>query len=56
MVLARRDLKPCREQMWCVPQMDQPFVDRMEDVLEIYARLYDAAEPFVCIDEPPSNC
>jgi hypothetical protein len=39
--------------MWCVPRIDQPFVDRMEDVLEIYARPYDAAEPVVCIDERP---
>jgi hypothetical protein len=24
--------------MWCVPEIDAEFIDRMEDVLELYAR------------------
>jgi hypothetical protein len=39
--------------MWCVPKIDEEFVDRMEDVLELYARQYDEAEPVVCLDERP---
>jgi hypothetical protein len=39
--------------MWCVPAIDEEFVERMEDVLEVYARPLDAAEPVVCFDERP---
>lgn len=39
--------------MWCVPQIDQQFVDRMEDVLALYARPYTRAEPVICLDERP---
>ena len=39
--------------MWCVPVIDAEFIDRMEDVLEVYARPLDAREPVVCIDERP---
>jgi hypothetical protein len=39
--------------MWCVPQIDQEFVDRMEDVLCLYARRRRSREPVVCLDERP---
>jgi transposase len=39
--------------MWCVPQIDQEFVDRMEDVLRLYARPLDSSQPVVCLDEKP---
>jgi hypothetical protein len=39
--------------MWCVPQIDQQFVDRMEDVLRLYARPHRASEPVICLDERP---
>lgn len=39
--------------MWCVPAIDSEFVERMEDVLSLYARPHDAAEPVVCVDERP---
>jgi hypothetical protein len=39
--------------MWCVPAIDNEFVQRMEDVLRLYARRYDEAEPVVCLDEQP---
>jgi hypothetical protein len=39
--------------MWCVPQIDQEFVDRIEDVLTLYARPPSKAEPVVCLDERP---
>jgi len=39
--------------MWCVPEITAEFVDRMEDVLRLYARRYDAKEPVVCLDERP---
>jgi hypothetical protein len=39
--------------MWCVPAVDDEFIDRMEDVLRLYARPHDAREPVVCLDERP---
>lgn len=39
--------------MWCVPQIDQEFVDRMEDVLQLYARPHRRSEPVICLDERP---
>ena len=39
--------------MWCVPQIDQEFVNRMEDVLRLYARPHRASEPVICLDERP---
>src|SRR5437588_4685109 len=39
--------------MWCVPEIDQRFVDRMEDVLSLYARPHSKTEPVVCLDERP---
>jgi hypothetical protein len=41
------------KKMWCVPEINAEFVDRMEDVLRLYARKYDPAEPVVCLDERP---
>jgi hypothetical protein len=35
------------------PKADAEFVAQMEDVLEVYARPYDAACPVICMDEQP---
>ena len=39
--------------MWCVPAINEEFIDRMEDVLSLYARPYDEKEPVICLDERP---
>lgn len=39
--------------MWCVPEINQEFVDRMEDLLRLYARADDPQRPVVCLDERP---
>ncbi|TQF14699.1 IS630 family transposase [Myxococcus llanfairpwllgwyngyllgogerychwyrndrobwllllantysiliogogogochensis] len=39
--------------MWCVPKLDAQYIERMEDVLELYARPLRSAEPVVCFDERP---
>jgi len=40
--------------MWCIPpKQNAEFVARMEDVLSVYARPYDAKRPVVCMDEKP---
>ena len=35
--LAENELKPWRQDMWCIPQVDGTYVARMEDVLDLYA-------------------
>ena len=39
--------------MWCVPDLNDEYIARMEDVLATYERPYDATEPVVCLDEKP---
>jgi hypothetical protein len=39
--------------MWCVADLTDEYIDKMEDVLEIYERPYDPQEPVVCLDEKP---
>ena len=39
--------------MWCVAELDDEYIAKMEDVLETYERAYDPAEPVVCLDEKP---
>ena len=39
--------------MWCIPQLDAEYVGKMEDVLKVYERPYNQAEPVVCLDEKP---
>jgi hypothetical protein len=39
--------------MWCVADLDDEYIARMEDVLETYERPYDPNEPVVCLDEKP---
>ena len=39
--------------MWCVAELSSEFVERMEDLLRLYARKLDPAEPVICLDERP---
>jgi hypothetical protein len=39
--------------MWCVAELDEKYIERMEDVLAVYEKPYDPAEPVVCLDEKP---
>jgi transposase len=41
--------------MWCVPKLDDEFRMRMEDVLTLYERPFDSAEPVLCLDEQPQQ-
>src|SRR3954470_24833051 len=41
------------KKMWCVPAITDEFVDRREDILQLYARKLDPREPVVCLDERP---
>ncbi len=45
-------MKPWLQEQWCfAPTADPEFVCQMEDVLDVYARPYDATHPVVCLDE-----
>ena len=37
--------------MWCIGRITEEYRERMHDVLGLYAKPYDAAEPVVCLDE-----
>src|SRR4051794_2740473 len=39
--------------MWGVADLDEDYITKMEDVLEVYERPYDHQEPVVCLDEKP---
>ena len=39
--------------MWCVAELDDGYIARMEDVLETYEKPRDLAEPVLCLDEKP---
>jgi transposase len=52
-VLQEHDLKPWQEKMWCIPSLDQKYIHRMEDILEVYEKPYDHLRPVVCFDEKP---
>lgn len=51
--LHENELKPWQKRMWCIPKVDAEYVERMEDVLELYAEEPDESMPVVCFDETP---
>lgn len=51
--LAEKEIKPWQKKMWCIPNVNAEFVERMEDVLDLYAEEHDPKRPVVCFDEKP---
>jgi len=41
------------KKMWCVGELDDEYIFKMEDVLKIYERPLSEREPVVCVDEKP---
>jgi transposase len=39
--------------MWCVAELDQEYIEKMENVLATYEKPYNPAQPVVCLDEKP---
>lgn len=39
--------------MWCVPELDDDYIECMEDVLGVCERPYNPEEPVICVDEKP---
>lgn len=53
LILQEHDLKPWRQRSWCVPDLDEEFIEKMEDVLRVYERKPDPLKPLICLDEKP---
>jgi transposase len=39
--------------MWCVAELDEEYIRRMEDILAVYEKPGSEREPVVCVDEKP---
>jgi len=39
--------------MWCVAELDEEYIRRMEDILAVYEKPLSEREPVVCLDEKP---
>src|ERR1035437_8042803 len=39
--------------MWCIAELDQAYIQKMEDVLAVYEKPYNPAHPVVCLHEKP---
>ena len=39
--------------MWCIGNLDDEYIKRMEDLLDLYAKPINRNEPVVCLDEKP---
>jgi transposase len=52
-ILQEHDLKPWQEKMWCIGELDDEYIQKMEDVLDVYSRNYNEKKPVICMDEKP---
>lgn len=39
--------------MWCIGKLNDEYIERMEDVLDVYERPYNKECPVVCVDKKP---
>ena len=39
--------------MWCISELTEEYLCRLEDVLELYEKPCILAEPVICLDEKP---
>lgn len=52
-ILQEHDLKPWQQKSWCVPDLDDEFIARMEEVLSVYEEKQSTKRPLICLDEKP---
>ena len=52
-ILQEHDLKPWQQRMWCVPVLNEEYIKRMEQVLDLYELPHNPQVPVVCVDEKP---
>jgi hypothetical protein len=50
-VAKKNALKPWRVKSWCIGQPSASYVEKMEDVLDLYQRPADPQRPLICLDE-----
>ena len=50
-ILQEHDLKPWQYDMWCIPELDEEYIKRMENILDIYEARPSKSYPVICIDE-----
>lgn len=53
LLMKNHNLKPWRLKMWCIPELNDDYKKKMEDVLDVYEKPYNPKEPVVCFDEKP---
>ena len=53
--LAENELKPWRQDMWCIPKVDAAYVAAMEDLLDLYSEAPDPERPVIAFDESPTQ-
>jgi hypothetical protein len=39
--------------MWCIAELNEEYIARMEGVLAIYEKPFSEKAPVVCVDEKP---
>ena len=50
-MLNRHALKPWKTKEWCIAELTEEFIARMEALLDLYKEAYDPRRPVVCFDE-----
>ena len=50
-ILKEHCLKPWQQKMWCIPKLDNKYIERMENILDLYERGDTQENPIVCLDE-----
>ena len=53
LILQEHDLKPWQQKMWCIPSLNEEYIERMEKVLDVYELPHNTEVPVVCVDEKP---
>ena len=53
LILKEHDLKPWRYKRWCVPELTEKYIERMEKILDLYEKPYNVKNPVICLDEKP---
>lgn len=52
-ILEEHDLKPWLEKMWCIEELSPEYIERMENILDVYEEEYNPLKPVICLDEKP---
>ena len=50
-ILQEHDFKPWQQKMWCIPKLDKDYIDKMEDILDVYERNFPSEISLICLDE-----